>query len=81
MVRFDVDFYESSDSVIWKLSIISINIYCEKKVQWNGLRSPALVHRSLNLALPDVLGDDCLMQPDFCGFLKSVSLLTDNCRV
>lgn len=42
MVRFYFDFYESSDSVIWKLSIISINIYCSKKNQGIGLRSLSL---------------------------------------
>lgn len=38
-------------------------------MQW--IAKSVLVYKSLNLSLPD----DCLMQPDFGGILKSVSLL------
>jgi len=54
-------------------------LFREEPVQW--IAKPILVYKSLNLALPDVSGDDCLMQPDFGGILKSVSLLNGKCRV
>jgi hypothetical protein len=47
----------------------------EEPVQW--IAKSVLVYKSLNLTVPD----DCLMQPDFGGILKSLSLLTGKCRV
>ena len=51
----------------------------EEPVHW--IAKSVLVYKSLNLTLPDVFGDDCLIQPDFGGILKSVSLSVDKCRV
>lgn len=51
----------------------------EEPVRW--IAKSVLVYKSLNLTLPDVFDDDCLMQPDFGGILKSVSLSIDKCWV